>query len=446
MKTQSEIVGGLRLQRIVLLCVLLFCGYKFLRAYRLLTLEDFRVYETAATLVREHRSPVIYDGADTGVDPQVRDADPTTAFAAEARKIGIPEVRLYVYPPTLADLLVPISLLPARPAGYAWIVLNMLGLGVFFFLALRLCQIPLKSLGSVALLVGIVTFDPALECLRLGQIIIILLVLWTAGLMFYLRGWKTASAFTLALATAIKLTPLIVLVPILVWRDWRWLRDFAVSVGVIGLGLLTVNGAPCLEDFFRHVLPAMSNGYPALTNRTIVAVCQNLYVSLKGGNPLQPMQTHIPHAVVSVGQAVNALCVLAAAAALARLRSSEGLTRTVGWALFAMLSVIISPVSWSHAYVLSLLALAVLWTEASRTVIPKGYLAVLVLASLELSCFAITTPLRRHLHGTPLSLMSALPVVLVVVLLFYRLVIAARFSGNLQQPKRWADLEVYAAS
>ena len=415
--------------KIALVLVLLVCASKALRWHLPVTLEDFYVYDTAAALVREHRSLLIYNGSDTGADPQTKLAGQDSIFAQEARRIGIPEVRLYVYPPVLADIVVPLSLLSAKEAGRVWFVLNIAALLGIFTLVLSMFHVPLRSLSALAFAVGIATFSPVLSCLRWGQILIVLALLWTIGVYCYLRGYTKTSGVALALATAIKLTPLIVVVPMLLWREWRWLRAYGVGLLVLLALVVTVNGPECLEDCFRHVMPSMSNGYPSLGNHSIISACQILYLALKHGDLYYPLLASIPHAVVVFGKVLDLICLAIGAALLARHRDYRDVyTRASVFTLFAMLSVIVSPVSWDHAYLFCLLGLAVLWAEALRAPVPKGYLILLALSSLELNWFSVTYLLRHFVHGVAFGLTAFSPIAFMVALVYYRLAAIPRFA------------------
>ena len=89
---------------------------------------DLPVYYTAASLVQDHRAEDIYEGADTGVDPQLRWADERSICAAEARVRGIRRVGLYVYPPLLAYLAVPLAWFSFPAAETVWKICNWFAL------------------------------------------------------------------------------------------------------------------------------------------------------------------------------------------------------------------------------------------------------------------------------------------------------------------------------
>jgi hypothetical protein len=84
----------------------------------------FAVYYTAASLVRSNMDPHIYDGSERHINPQLMFADPNTVFARTAGAHGISTVMLYIYPPTLADLLVPLTLFSPATALIIWNLLT----------------------------------------------------------------------------------------------------------------------------------------------------------------------------------------------------------------------------------------------------------------------------------------------------------------------------------
>ena len=387
-------------RKIALAVVLLVCLLKTAMHHKSAKMEDFRVYDTAAMLVRQHQSALIYDGADTGVDPQLRLANPQSAFAVQARAMGIDQVRLYVYPPLLADLMVPYTFARFLTAGRLWELTNVLALAAFVWLAASLLAVPWRSFGLLCIVVATLTFLPVLDALQWGQVTVLLLLLWTVGVFCYVRGWVLGSAAAFGLATAVKLTPLIVIAPFLLWKQARWVRSYLlVLAGCLGL-VCIVNGPACVTDYFRHVMPAMSNGNPLIANKSLLSAFQILYVNLKGGDPTQ-QTTPIPNWVSTVGKASALLFLLIACGLVARRAAASSLhTRVITLSLFGVLSVGLSPVSWEHAYAICLLGLVCLWVEALRAEVPNYYFLVLVLCSLELSWFLLSFFFLKRVHGS----------------------------------------------
>jgi hypothetical protein len=331
--------------------------------------DDFDVYYTASTLAGEHRGTAIYSGADVGVDPELRLAAPGTAFAEKARQLGLTVVCLYVYPPTLADLLIPFSLFPLRVATGFWIALNVGALFLIAYLIARLLDIRYCSFSGLIILLGLFVSNPVIDCLSYGQVTILLLLLWTWGVWLYRKGANRTSAFVFALATAVKVTPIIVLAPLMIWKEWKWLRAYVVSLVAFALAMCFINGPATLTDYFLRVMPPMSHGIPDLTNESLPAAIQLLYTALHG-DPLipvypNPVYPHVPDAVITFGKLLSLIALGLSALLLLRRGSAMGMPdRVLTLALFAMLSVPVAPVSWRHAYTIALLALALMWREA----------------------------------------------------------------------------------
>ena len=116
----------MRRVQITLLLVLLPCILpRVLKGFQSSDLRDFRAYYTAATLVRQHTGTAMYSGVNTQEDQPSIEADPKTLFGQAAQLRGIPHVLVYIYPPVLADLLIPLAPLSPQVAGKIWIIFKV---------------------------------------------------------------------------------------------------------------------------------------------------------------------------------------------------------------------------------------------------------------------------------------------------------------------------------
>ena len=395
----------MRVAKAALALVLLLCIAMTVHQVHRPNLADFQVYDTAAELVLHGQSRHIYDDADTGIDPQLRFSAPDTAYAQMAQRHGIDRIRLYVYPPILADLLVPLAFFPAGAAAKLWLVLNLAALLVVVWLMAGIVGAPVAGRGGAMLAIGLLSLFATGMCLIWGQITIMLLLLWTAGLYAYARGFKGVSAFMLALATAIKLTPLLVVVPFLVWRDWKWLGAYTLSVLSMIVAMLAANGSALL-DYVRHVMPSMSGGVPNLENKSLVSSVELIYVALHGG-AVKHETLLVPPNVLLLAKLLSLLA--AAAVLLLLVRAGRALPlrgRTLTIALIALVSTCVSPVSWKHAYVVEFLPLALLWAEALRSRLSAAELTLLTVCSIGLGSLFVDSVAGKLLHGLPLAVES----------------------------------------
>ena len=314
--------------------------------------RDFRVYFTASSMIRNHEGSHIYDQAADGADPQLQWADPNTLFAEHARKLGLDEVKLYVYPPLLADMLVPLAFLRLASAEHAWLLLNAI-----FVLAATLIMARMFSPNRVRwfwppLFVAVLLFRPTLDCFFLGQISILLLLLQAAGLYFYFESRTVPAALMFAVITAIKITPLIVIVPLLAFRDWKQLRAFVLALAALLIGICFVNGEGLLRQYVEHVVPSMSAGVVSLQNRNLGTALQ---IAWQRTDQLPALRS------ISLLGKLLSLAVICYAGWLSRFTPKSDFARkTAVLMLFFLLGCCLAPVAWRHSYVLAAPALAVL--------------------------------------------------------------------------------------
>ena len=323
---------------------------------------DFKCYYAAAWMVRSHSSAAIYSGIGKDVDPTETSPDPDSIFARTARAHGVPDVYAYVYPPTLADLLVPFTFVSVSTALHAWNALNIVALvaaGILFVRA------PGQDLSRyvVPFLFYLFVSTPTVDCLLYGQVPILLLFLMVCGINFYVRGNKYRAGLFFALAAAIKLTPLIVVIPLIAWGDWKGLRAIALWCVVIGGILLAVNGPGVLDQYFFHVLPSMGSTAIDTDSRSLNTVIRVLWTRSEAGIA--------PLGAIWLGKVLSVLAVCFAGwlSHTSRADNTEGAARVETIAIFFFLSACIAPVSWRHAYLLAAPALLFLgkrtWEDQS---------------------------------------------------------------------------------
>ena len=407
-----------------LVLVLLFCVALGARQIHKPNLADFYVYDAAAELVHEHQSAHLYDDANTGADFELKFVNPATVLGQAARHIGVDQVRLYIYPPILADLLLPLSFVSASVAGKLWLLINFAALLAIAVLMMRVLNLRPGSLGALALVVGLCAMYSTIFCLEWGQVTILLLLLWTLSISCYQRGRPAASALALGLATVVKLTPLLVVLPFLIWKDWKWLRAYALSIAALVLVICVINKPASLQDYFFHVMPSMSKGgTPDFENKSFLSSAELLFLTAKGAS-LRPVTVAIPKVIQTATKAGSLLIVLLAAATLVpKAASLRMYDRLITLAFFALLSACVAPISWKHAYVVAFLGLALLWAETLRSEVlhakvSTGYLLLLTFCSMELGTFFFDSVIAKLTHGVLWALLSFLAPTTGIVLVF----------------------------
>ena len=302
--------------------------------------RDFRVYFIAASMIRNHEGSHIYDQAADGADPQLTWADPNTLFAEHASKLGVDNVRLYVYPPLLADMLVPMASLRLASAEHAWLLLNAV-----FILAATLILARMIAPYCVRwfwppLFIAVLLFRPTLDCLLLGQITILLLLLQVAASTFI---WKGGLSPQLHVCGHYRDQDhaLIVIVPLLAFRDRKQLRAFVLSLAALLIGICLVNGEALLRQYVEHVVPSMSTGVVSVQNRNLGNCAADC---LATHNEVSALRS------ISLFGKLLSLAVICYAGGLSRCTPKSDLARkTTVLMLFFFLGCCLAPVAWRHS-------------------------------------------------------------------------------------------------
>ena len=118
-----------------------------------------------------------------------------------------------------------------------------------------------------------------------------ILFLFAAGVWLLVRNRVLGSALCFALATMIKLTPVLVVPVLVIHRRWKWLGTYALFMtALLGGSVWQVAGWAAHAEFLHKALPSMSCGAPVCTNTSAVAFVQELFI---GGVPrsTHPLET-----------------------------------------------------------------------------------------------------------------------------------------------------------
>ena len=347
---------------------------------------NFQMYYTAAWLVRSGMSVHIYDVVAKQVNPQLLFADASSVWAQTAHAHGISRITLYLYPPTLADMVVPLTLFSTRAAFIVWIILNVLMIvGMAVVLARWLA---IKFFGATALVaIALLLYRPTLNTFHWGQASILLAFLVTIGFSFYAKGHKSIATLLLVLAIAIKLEPVVVLIPLFVWLDWKSLRRVVIWSILLFMGLWAVNGGEALNLYFLHQLPAMASGKLGTGGFDVNRSLGNIFYTYLGG----------AHSFVSAGVLtwivrVVSAGILGAAAWFSRSKPGETLTPRRQFeiaVIYLLFACCLSPYSWFYNWALSAPVMVIfckrIWDRRADGV--ETFLFIAVLLSLATTRF-----------------------------------------------------------
>ncbi|MEL4162689.1 glycosyltransferase 87 family protein [Corynebacterium bovis] len=249
----------------------------------------------------------------------------------------------FTYPPLAALLFIPLALLPEAVAGLATTAVTCLCLAVTVAVTVHALAreagttLPRRDVAVVSVLAlpVLVWSHPVLETFGFGQVNVVLMAVVAVDLLLPRTPWPRGAL--IGLAAAVKLTPAVFVLVLLLRRRWQ-----AAAVAA-GTGL----GASALVWL---VLPADSTAYwfgalgdPGRIGRLEYAANQSLRGvvarTVSGGDDVQS----VVWVVASLGVAVLVV------AAMVRLLRRGAVTAAV--VANALLALLVSPVSWSHHWV-----------------------------------------------------------------------------------------------
>ena len=258
---------------------------------------------------------------------------------------------LYTYTPFSTVFFLPLRLLPSHQDKYYWIAINVAVLVVcvaqcFRMLGYRITRYLVML--STLLTVALAFLEPVRSTLFFGQInlVLLLLVLWDAG-----RGEHSRlKGVGVGVAAGIKLTPAYFVLYYLMLRQWR-----AAAVAFATIALTVAVG--------WIVMPADSGRYwtrifldsKRISEDQLHPANQSLWgaiARLEGGKPTSvvgPMPGHAPPTwlwlLAALGVVVASMWI-----AVVLYRNGELLLSVT---VTGLSSVVVSPFSWSHAQVVS---------------------------------------------------------------------------------------------
>ncbi|GAB3317675.1 hypothetical protein GCM10027451_35900 [Geodermatophilus aquaeductus] len=343
----------------------------------------------------------------------------------------------FTYPPFAALLMLPMTLLPIEAVAAVHATVNLLVLaGVTWWLVAPLARRHGWPAGfSVAAAVPVLfVLEPVRETIGFGQVNLVLLALVLADVAALRRGSRWAGV-GIGLAAALKITPGLFVVYLLLTRRWRAAAVAAVT-GAVATGLAFAVAPDTSWRFFTATLWQ--------TDR-VGRLDKTSNQSLLGGlarltDPEQP-----PRLVWLV------LAVAALALVLTRaVRAARAGDDLAGVALTGLAACLVSPIAWSHHLVWLVPALVVLvdvaagspaapgtpsWARSRRSAGALAAVAALVLASSSI-WFAEADPGHHHDLGVPGLVVEDLYllVVLVVAAVLPARVTAGRAAARTTAP------------
>jgi hypothetical protein len=345
--------------------------------------------------------------------------DPYAPFA------GCGDLHHSPHPPLALLLLVPLALFPIGVAATLWDLLMLAALGYALWMIWDELRPDLAPRWLALILGGLVIWSPLLDTwleAQIGPLVLLLLVLaWRARR--HNHPW--AAGAWLAVATLIRLYPVLLFIYPLLRREWR-VAGGGIIMGT-GLTLLTLpftRPADYLAYITREAPGSTAEWINDAHNVSWRGWLGQLFI---GNNTIYP--------IVSLPSVVTPLFVLGVLAILAVLIWRGWLARNVrlgaagdelAWLLALPVMLVISPLTWPHYFDILLLSYAVVGAALWRRGVwdAKVWLLLVALALPNLQSWGLQAllPLPRILPWPTAIFVYALP--------FYALVLSGWLQLN----------------
>lgn len=329
----------------------------------------------------------------------------------------------YLYPPLLAELLVPVAFLPLPLAAYLWFLLNAAALffalkmssqlvmqrGLFDWIQLPQSKVDVPAYQnrveqiSIATLTFAILLRFILDNFDYGQVNILVTALAIAHIYFFSKRKLGISSTALILAITIKLTPGILLVYHLARRRWK----YALANTALTTVVLLVSFAP----FGTHSYEAFQTFFTrTVLNEQKFDLAYSGNQSLRGG--LERLAQHhtkfdwlIPESPMMGMFFVGCL--------LAMWRAR----RETAAAPFFCLMVLLSPLSWKQHFVILLFPIADLIAQAWREKKFQHKVILITILAIVFALFNLTSP--RLIGTTAAERCDAASLILIGGILIY---------------------------
>jgi len=300
----------------------------------------------------------------------------------------------YIYPPLLAELLVPLALLPLPIAAYIWFLISAASIVLAAFLAVALLSNDTIAVAQesrargadvwkelIAVGAVLLVFRFVLDTFSLGQANALVAGLAVAHIYLYNRERRLLSAIVLAFAISIKLTPALLIVYHLAKMRLKFATacaGVAIAVTIVSLLPFGSSGTDVFQMFLRRTVKnEQGYDFSYSGNQSLRGAIARLKASKEETESSEGARNTIDWATI-----VGSVFLLSLGAVAARRVTNE----IAGVAPFFCGFVLLSPLSWKAHYVVLIPAAARLLYEAGgsrkRRVAIAAYLAAFILFNL----------------------------------------------------------------
>ena len=308
---------------------------------------------------------------------------------AAARELGVRSApRPYVMPPAIAVAARPLTGVSYVVLGRALLVANLIAALAGLLLLDRHFRLGLATpLGAAAALVFLHQFEPMRSAAELGQTTPLAFLAIVAALVLDARDRQVGAGLALAVATTLKLTPGLFVVPLLLGRRWRALAAFAAAIAAMLLIGVVGAGAAATGTWLGRMVELSGQSFPAFNNQSLGAFL------LRFERPMEEIFSWKLFALAPAYRLASLGLLAAGIAACVWLqrRARPEVRRDAIWSVCAVLVLAVPSISWNHYFLYALLPAA--------CAVRHGGAVVLVAAGLALMWRGLGLGSNLFFHG-----------------------------------------------
>lgn len=228
---------------------------------------DFSSYYTASLALKNKLNPY-------NTDVMLETAKKNNSFTLIS---GDPRVHKYVYPPLLANLLTPLTLIKFSIAKILWTaIINPVLIFLVIYISIKLADGSAQK--KIFLFFIIIIFNPVYETIAYGQVNILILLTVILTLYFYKNKQNLLSSACLSIGIFLKIFPIILLIYFLFIKDLKYIFITIAFCLIILAGLILLNGFEINYIYFTNVLIGFAAGAGSGTeNLSIFSIFQYFF-------------------------------------------------------------------------------------------------------------------------------------------------------------------------
>lgn len=284
------------------------------------------------------------------------------------------------HPIPVGWLCMPFSLLGFEKGAVAWLLFELACLVGITFLFLRQTGQP-SAVGLIAFASFVALgWVPVTQDLWYGQLSLFLLFLLMLAWTALREGHPIRGGLMLGLMIAVKFLAWPLVVFLALRRQWKAVSTVAVTLGVVHLLAIVSIGFENVRDYYLKIGPTLATYYRAHdSNFSAWTIGQRLFIG-GGGNFYAPPILDSPLLAKIFIPLLPVLLLLVGLKLALRAREFD-----TSFALLVIVSVLISPIAWTHYLVFSAIPVVLLWERLRQHDFPARLTRLGLVASLPLA-------------------------------------------------------------